>query len=283
MYGDFQNTAVGVHPAYGHSKDHRADLKQILITSFVNREGVPLFGTVASGNRSDKTLNGDMIDRLTAALDPNQLQQLVYVVDSALVTRANLTRLVDRLIEEGLLALRERVALLKAALHDRHLFEGIEESGTDSVFRRSFSVLVMPMVLGPDLGAGELPEDLVVWTLGRPGIRTGGAGSTGGVSTTWRTRGGRTADALAMGGRHPRTPVTRVPDVLFAIHDLATLTILKPFGRASRTAVACFVNLEEMQRRLRLAPVALNALALTVAHTGTEVNPVSWALRPPPF
>ncbi len=95
VYGDFRNAADGVRPAYGHSKDHRADLKQILMTLFVNREGVPLFGTVASGNQSDKTLNGDMIDRLTAAPDPTQLQQLIYVADSALVTSANLTRLAD--------------------------------------------------------------------------------------------------------------------------------------------------------------------------------------------
>ena len=97
VYGGFRHAADGVHPAYGHSKDHRADLKQILMTLFVNREGVPLFGTVASGNQSDKTLNGAMIDRLTAALDPTQLQHLIYVADSVsvLVTSANLTRLAD--------------------------------------------------------------------------------------------------------------------------------------------------------------------------------------------
>ncbi len=82
-----------VHPAYGHSKDHRSDLKQLLLTLFVNAEGVPLFGTVESGNRSDKTLNGDMLDRLVAAMAPEQLAQLVYVADSALVTGPNLTRL----------------------------------------------------------------------------------------------------------------------------------------------------------------------------------------------
>lgn len=96
VFGDFADArGAAVHPAYGHSKDHRSDLKQILMTLFVNREGVPLFGTVASGNRSDKTLNGDMIDRLTTALEPAQLQQLTYVADSALVTGPNLARLAD--------------------------------------------------------------------------------------------------------------------------------------------------------------------------------------------
>ena len=96
VFGDFADArGASVRPAYGHSKDHRPDLKQLLMTLFVNREGVSLFGTVASGNRSDKTLNGDMIDRLTTALEPAQLQQLTYVADSALVTGPNLARLPD--------------------------------------------------------------------------------------------------------------------------------------------------------------------------------------------
>jgi len=39
-------------------------LKQLLLTLFVNREGVPLFETDESGQRSDKTLNREMLDRL---------------------------------------------------------------------------------------------------------------------------------------------------------------------------------------------------------------------------
>ena len=62
------------------------------MTLCVNREGVPLFGTVESGQRSDKTLNGEMSDRLVDALDPPQLQSLLYVADSAVVTGPNLTR-----------------------------------------------------------------------------------------------------------------------------------------------------------------------------------------------
>jgi transposase len=94
LWGDFATAAEAEpRPAYGHSKDHRPDLKQILMTLFVNREGVPLFGTVESGNQSDKTLNGAMIDRLTDALDPTQLANLIYVADSALVTGPNLDRL----------------------------------------------------------------------------------------------------------------------------------------------------------------------------------------------
>lgn len=84
---------AAVRPTYGHSKDLRPDLKQIVMTLFVNREGVPRFGTVESGNRSDKTLNAEMLERLEAALAPEALRQLRYVADSALVTGPNLDRL----------------------------------------------------------------------------------------------------------------------------------------------------------------------------------------------
>lgn len=99
LWGDFPTAREAEpRPAYGHSKDRRPDLKQILMTLFVNREGVPLFGTVESGNQSDKTLNGAMIDRLTEALDPTQLAGLIYVADSALVTGPNLARLATHAI-----------------------------------------------------------------------------------------------------------------------------------------------------------------------------------------
>lgn len=80
-------------PRRGHSKDHRPDLKQILLTVFVNGEGVLRFGSVASGNTSDKTLNHRMIDDLVAAFSPQELQDLVYVADSSLVTGPNLAAL----------------------------------------------------------------------------------------------------------------------------------------------------------------------------------------------
>ncbi|MDA8204601.1 MAG: IS1634 family transposase [Thermaerobacter sp.] len=81
---------ASVHPAHGHSKDHRPDLKPLRLTLFVNREGVPLFGSVESGQRSDKTLNGERLDRLVEAMAPDQLAQLIYVADAALVTGPNL-------------------------------------------------------------------------------------------------------------------------------------------------------------------------------------------------
>ncbi len=95
LYGD-DPTADGTHgvtPRYGHSQDHRDDWKQMLLTCFVNREGVPLMGTVEDGNRSDKRLNRQQIDRLVQAFSPEALHDLVYIADSALVTGPNLDAL----------------------------------------------------------------------------------------------------------------------------------------------------------------------------------------------
>lgn len=165
--------------------------------------------------------------------------------------------LMDRLIEEDLLTRGERVALLKAALDDRHLFAGIGESGTDSVFRRSFSVLVMPMVLGPDLGAGELPEDLVVWALDRVLVYARAERDWRGyvADKGWAHTVAHTADALWMVGRHPRTPVTRVPDVLCAIHDLATLTYPLGYLEDDRLAFAAY----QLMQSGRLSADAIQA------------------------
>ncbi len=94
LMGDYPGTDTArVKPAHGHSKAHRPDLKQLLLTLFVNREGVPLFGTVESGQRSDKTLNGEMLHRLVKAMAPEPLAQLIYGADSALITGPNLERL----------------------------------------------------------------------------------------------------------------------------------------------------------------------------------------------
>jgi transposase len=95
LYGEYPTAdgTAGVTPRHGHSKDHRDDLKQILFTCFVNREGVPLMGTVEDGNRSDKRLNRQQIDRIVRAFSPATMQDLVYIADSALVTGPNLDAL----------------------------------------------------------------------------------------------------------------------------------------------------------------------------------------------
>lgn len=78
---------------YGHSKDRAPDLKQILFGLGVNRDGVPIMGQVMGGNTSDKTWNQEAIAELKKLLSPEQLREIIYVADSAMVTQTNLSLL----------------------------------------------------------------------------------------------------------------------------------------------------------------------------------------------
>ncbi len=74
----------------GHSKDKRPDLNQFLYGLSVTPDKVPVCADVQSGNTSDKTWNFDFIEKLAASLDPEVLQQVIYIADSALITEHNL-------------------------------------------------------------------------------------------------------------------------------------------------------------------------------------------------
>ena len=96
LYGEYPSSETcKVQPKHGHSKDHRPDLKQILLTLLCSREGFPLLGEVHSGNASDKQLNREVIDELCRQFSPEQLLELVYVADSALVTVPNLRAMAE--------------------------------------------------------------------------------------------------------------------------------------------------------------------------------------------
>lgn len=165
--------------------------------------------------------------------------------------------LMDRLIEDGLLTVRQRIDLLQTALDDDHLFLGIGESITDGVFRRSFSVLMVPMVLGPDLSAGELPEDLVVWTLDRVLAYARAERDWRGyvADKGWAHAVAHTADALDIVGRHPKTPLAQVSEVLSAIHYLAMLAYPLGYREDDRLAFAAYRIIQSG----RMSPDAIQA------------------------
>ena len=85
-------------PAYGHSKDRRDDLKQIIFSVAVDSHGLPLLGSVKDGNASDKVSNLEMIEEILAFFPPDFRDSMVYIADSALVTEKNLTRLTEEKI-----------------------------------------------------------------------------------------------------------------------------------------------------------------------------------------
>ncbi|NQY64845.1 MAG: IS1634 family transposase [Alteromonadaceae bacterium] len=79
-------------PTYGHSKDHRPDLKQIVVTLIATGPaGVPLWFETHDGNSSDKASFHETIkefNSLTQAL--KESDSFLWVADSALYTQGKL-------------------------------------------------------------------------------------------------------------------------------------------------------------------------------------------------
>lgn len=80
---------------YGHSKDHRPDLKQIKIGLSVQENGIPLTGELLSGNTSDRRWNGEAVGYISKLLQGQGIEDAVFVADSALVSKENLGELAD--------------------------------------------------------------------------------------------------------------------------------------------------------------------------------------------
>ena len=70
---------------FGHSKDHRADLPQVVIAMAVTRDGVPIRCWTFPGNESDTAI----IRRVTDDLDGWNLRRLVWVADRGFASAAN--------------------------------------------------------------------------------------------------------------------------------------------------------------------------------------------------
>jgi transposase len=99
LYGEYADTNDNeLRLVHGFSKDHRPDLKQVVIGLLCNRQGIPVWGDVRDGNSSDMIANQDAIAAFCQALDPEQRRQAAYVADSALVTEENL----ERIAQQGL-------------------------------------------------------------------------------------------------------------------------------------------------------------------------------------
>ncbi|PFG12376.1 DUF2785 domain-containing protein [Bacillus sp. es.036] len=101
-------------------------------------------------NRNE--FQGDLNDLLIHMLhqigstDPVLRDDLIYPTFGKLVTEDFLTK-------------EQLTSLLNTCLDDEHLFYRIGERGTDSVFTRSFSVLVVALIIEKDREAGFLSEN----------------------------------------------------------------------------------------------------------------------------
>ena len=85
------NPTEGGHRRFGHSKDHRPDLPQVVIAMAVTRDGIPVRCWTFPGNQADTTI----IRTIKDDLDGWQLRRLVWVADrgfASATNRAYLTR-----------------------------------------------------------------------------------------------------------------------------------------------------------------------------------------------
>ena len=93
VYGDYE--PYGNDPfeiTYGHSKDHRPDLKQFLISMLCVDRNVPVFGKIEDGNASDKSVNNDVLSDISKYMAAHGLGTgaFIYIADSAAITKKNL-------------------------------------------------------------------------------------------------------------------------------------------------------------------------------------------------
>ncbi|MDB2613564.1 IS1634 family transposase [Chlamydiales bacterium] len=86
-----QEEGIGL-VTFGHSKDHRPDLKQFMVSLMSSKDGdIPLLAQSISGNTSDKSHFKEILSSLKNQMDPNQ--PFYYVADSALYTKKTLEKI----------------------------------------------------------------------------------------------------------------------------------------------------------------------------------------------
>ena len=79
---------------WGHSKDHRPDLKQLLFTlTLADDGGVPVYFSMASGNTTDDTTHRQTWDLLRELVGG---PEFLYVADCKLASRENLRHIASR-------------------------------------------------------------------------------------------------------------------------------------------------------------------------------------------
>ena len=97
LMGDYPSATSGptapVELTWGHSKDHRPDLRQIMMGVTMDAEGCVLAGTMLSGNTSDQAWNADWVDQLAKDVPENFWKNKCYIADSAMVFPKTIARI----------------------------------------------------------------------------------------------------------------------------------------------------------------------------------------------
>jgi hypothetical protein len=90
--------------AYGHSKDHRADLKQMILAVVIDGEGRPICTEMLPGNTADATVLLPIVDRLRERF---HIGRVCVVADRGMISAATIAALEERKLEY-ILGARER-------------------------------------------------------------------------------------------------------------------------------------------------------------------------------
>jgi transposase len=84
---------------YGHSKDHRPDLKQLKIGLATQQQGLPLSGELLSGNKSDQVWNPQAVMALSDLLTGRGYDKVVFLADCALISTESLLKLARQKVQ----------------------------------------------------------------------------------------------------------------------------------------------------------------------------------------
>ena len=105
VYGDYDlYQDEGDHQpfeiTYGHSKDHRPDLKQFMISLLCVDRTVPVFAKTEDGNGSDKVINNAILSDISRYMARHGIEPgaFIYIADSAMVTAKNLETIGDQVL-----------------------------------------------------------------------------------------------------------------------------------------------------------------------------------------
>ena len=90
--------------AYGHSKDHRPDLKQMILAVVIDGQGLPICTEMLAGNTADTTVLLPIVDRLRERF---RIGRVCVVADRGMISAATVAALEERKLEY-ILGARER-------------------------------------------------------------------------------------------------------------------------------------------------------------------------------
>jgi Transposase DDE domain len=90
--------------AHGHSKDHRPDLKQMILAVVIDGEGRPICTEMLPGNTADMTVLLPVVDRLRERF---HIGRVCVVADRGMISAATIAALEERRLEY-ILGARER-------------------------------------------------------------------------------------------------------------------------------------------------------------------------------